>query len=181
MRIKMKAIAILLSLVVLSGIAVASACSTRTPGYWKNHYTEAWVNSKTDLPVTATITYQDIAPAPTTLFSWTFPGGSPAAAEDILLTPNRGDAKINLQQKVIAAMLSISADNREGWNWPLNYAGGPMGGKTLPVLITESIALINANTEPWTPRSDSGVRAQGLALAGAIDHWLNFFDEAPIT
>jgi hypothetical protein len=168
---KYKAIAFLLCLALLAGIATVSACSTRTPGYWKNH---TW-------SITSPFTYTDTGPYPGT-FQWTLPSWF---SEATLQTPVRGDAKINLEQKVIAAILSIKADNRLGWNDIGHYAGGPFNGATLPVLITMAFNLINnpANSGPWTPGSSadqSGVRAQGLALASAIDYWLNFYDEAPI-
>jgi hypothetical protein len=183
MKIQMKAIAILLSLVVLSGIAVASACSTRTPGYWKNHYPQAW-------PTSATITYTDPDPAllgmPEYYGSWTLPGGSLSNALAILQMPVKGDAKINLQQKVIAAELSIAVDQRDGWAFPPNYNVAQVS-QTLPGLIDQAVALLNSNSPynsaKWTPGSVAdthGIRAQGLALAGAIDGWLNYFDEAPI-
>jgi hypothetical protein len=94
---------------------------------------------------------------------------------DILWMRDRGDARINLQQKVIAASLSILADMDTGWDFPSEYNGGP----TLPQLIASANALLDANPGPWTPHSpaaESGVRAQGLALAGAIDYWLEYFD-----
>jgi len=165
----MKAIAILLSLVVLSGIAVASACSTRTPGYWKNH----------DWPTIASpFSYNDWATGRTV--TWTLPSWFTVTT---LQTPVRGDAKINLEQKVISAILSIKMDNREGWTLPGHYTNGPFNGKVLPDLITDALNLIKNNNGPWTPGSaaaNSGVRAQGLALASAIDYWLNYYDEAPI-
>lgn len=178
MSIKMKALAILLSIVVLAGVAVASACSTRTPGYWKNHYPDAW---KT---VSGTVHYIDNDPTliglPKYDNTWTLPGGSQSAALAILNTPVRGDARINLQQKVIAAILSVGFDNRHGWAFPPNYnAGG--GGPTLPALIDQALTLLNTNSGPWTLGTNSAVRTQGLALASAIDYWLNYFDEAPIT
>jgi len=89
--------------------------------------------------------------------------------------PVRGDARINLQQKVIAASLSILSDMQFGWNFPSQYGDGT----TLPELIAQANALLNANPGPWTPGSpadESGVRAQGLALASAIDYWLNYYD-----
>jgi hypothetical protein len=169
MNMKVKMIAILMSIVLLAGIATVSACSTRTPGYWKNH----------DWSVGATFTYTDNT-NPTVAYrgtwTWTLPSWF---SENTLQMPVRGDAKVNLEQKVIAAVLSIKADNQLGWNDAGHFAGGP----TLPVLITQAFALINANPGAWTPGSAadaSGVRAQGLALASAIDYWLNFYDEAPI-
>ena len=174
MNIKIKVMALLLSFVILAGISAASACDTRTPGYWKNHAwpTEGFANDGfhyTD--ATTPFGVLNIVPKPT----W--------FTVDTLKTPVQGNAKINLEQKVIAAVLSMSADYREGWTWPANYIGGPMNGATLPQLIADAMNLINTNPGAWTPGSDaaqSGVRAQGLALASAIDYWLNFFDEAPI-
>jgi hypothetical protein len=170
MTIKMKALAILLSLVVLSGIAVASACSTRTPGYWKNH----------DWPtITSSFTYSDGSTDYT--HTWTLPAWF---TKGTLQLPVKGDARINLEQKVIAAILSIKMDNREGWTLPGHYTNGPFNGAVLPDLITAALNLIGPGTGPgWTPGSaaaNSGVRAQGLALASAIDYWLNYYDEAPI-
>ena len=166
MNIKMKAIAILLSLVVFSGISMASACDTRTPGYWKNHYPEAW-------PASASITYSDPEVPPYTTYNWILPGGSLQGALDILNTPVRGDASINLQQKVIAAIISIAADKITGWSYPPNFAGGPMGGATLPELIDQSFTWLDAHPT-CLPGSEG--RAQGLELASAIDYWLNLND-----
>lgn len=163
--IKKSRIAVLLLVSVLAAslaISLVSACATLTPGYWKNH-PEAWVVR------------------PITVAGWGFSENwiIPANAMDILNTPVRGDARVNLQQKVIAAELSIMSDKDLGWNFPSEYQGGPMPGVTVPQLIDSSIALLAANAGPWTPNSaadTSGVRAQGLALAGAIDYWLNFYD-----
>ena len=145
-------------------ITTALACETRTPGYWKNH-PEAW----------PTIT--------TTNSSWgfiqTFP--IPANAMEILWKPVKGDAKINLQQKVIAASLSILSDPNVGWDYDERYSteARAMGG--LPGMVQKANEML-ADPEypgPWTPGSDAaedGVRAAALELAGMIDYWLNFFD-----
>ena len=142
-------------------VSIVSACDTRTPGYWKNHL-EAW----------------PVAPGGTgTTFPDSFEGSRtytiPANAMDILWMPVKGDAAINLKQKVIAAELSILADQRDGWGYPPNYVGGPMGGANLIDLVDAANAWLTAH--PTAPPGTAS-REQGLALASAIDYWLNFYD-----
>ena len=142
-------------------ISTALACETRTPGYWKNH-PEAW----------PTIT--------TTNSSWgfiqTFP--IPANAMEILWMPVKGDAKINLQQKVIAASLSILSDPNVGWDYDERYSDEALTMGGLPGMVEDANIML-ATPGPWTPGSaadESGLRADALELAGIIDYWLNFFD-----
>jgi hypothetical protein len=97
---------------------------------------------------------------------------------DILWMPVKGDARINLQQKVIAASLSIACDPAFGWDADWKYGGStPLGGPT--GLVAQAYDLLDANPGPWTPGSaadESGIRDQGLALVSTIDYWLNFSD-----
>ena len=148
-------------LVASIAITTALACETRTPGYWKNH-PEAW----------PTIT--------TTNSSWgfiqTFP--IPANAMEILWKPVKGDAKINLQQKVIAASLSILSDPNVGWDYDERYSDEALTMGGLPGMVEDANIML-AIPGPWTPGSpadESGLRADALELAGIIDYWLNFFD-----
>ena len=148
-------------------ISTALACETRTPGYWKNH-PEAW----------PTITATDERWGLTPNFEFTM---DPEEAMEILLTPVKGDARINLQQKVIAASLSILSDPNVGWDYDERYSPEALEKGGLPGMVKEANEML-ADPEypgPWTPGSDAakdGVRAAALELAGMIDYWLNFFD-----
>lgn len=155
-----KNVGVLLVAVLAASLAVSmvAACQTGTPGYWKNH-PGAWPSIRTTDSRWG--------------FIQTFP--IPADAMSILWMKDGGDARINLQQKVIAASLSILADPDIGWDYDPRYGGAT----SLPVLVAQANALLTANPRPWTPGStadESGVRAQGLALASAIDYWLNYFN-----
>ena len=95
MNIKIKVMALLLSFVILAGIAVVSACDTRTPADWKNH---TW-------KIGSSFTYTDET-SPCAGHPWTIPEWFTQAT---FQTPVKGgDAKINLEQKVIAAILNKS-------------------------------------------------------------------------
>lgn len=140
MSIRIRAIAFLLSFLLVAAVAVpfALACDTRTPGYWKNHYPGAW-------PASPEVTYSDPEVEPHTLYEWTLPGDTLEGALAILNTPVRGDVSINLKQKVIAAILSIADDPITGWSYAPNFAGGPMEGATLPELIDAAVVWLGAN------------------------------------
>lgn len=160
-------IVLLVSLLATSiAVATASACLTRTPGYWKTH-PEEWCLTPGVPFTTDEGDYgfaQDLS--------------IPSDAMDILWMPVKGDARINLQQKVIAASLSIAMDPDTGWDYTSQYDGGtPLAGPG--GLVDQANILLDDNPGPWTPRSaadESGVRDQGLALASAIDYWLNYYD-----
>lgn len=148
-------------------VATAFACKTGTPGYWKNHYPEAWCALPGQTVVLTEAVYG---------FDQTFV--IPADAMTILTSPVKGDARINLEQKVIAAMCSIACDPDIGWDNDPRYGGttglGGPGG-----LVDQAIDLLDSDPGPWTPSSpaaDSGLRAEALALASTIDYWLNYFD-----
>ena len=163
----MKIAVILLVSTLAASFAIAgvSACETRTPGYWKNH-PNAW----------PTITITDSRWALTPAFEFTM---NHQDAMDILKMPVKGDASINLQQKVIAASLSILSDPNIGWNNDPRYSPEALALGGLPGMVNAANTLLNDNLGPWTPGSAadlSGVRTEGLALASQIDYWLNFFD-----
>ena len=160
-------IVLLVSLLATSiAVATASACHTLTPGYWKTH-PEEWCLT----PGVAYTTDEGDYGFVQTLFI-------PSDAMDILWMPVKGDARINLQQKVIAASLSIAWYPDIGWDFPSEYNyGTPLAGPG--GLVDQANTLLEDNPGPWTPGSvadESGVRDQGLALASIIDYWLNFYD-----
>jgi len=166
------AVVVLVSMLAASlAVSSASACETRTPGYWKNHLDD-WPIEPGQTLTTFVGTFWD--------YGWGFVQTFtiPSDAMTILQTPVKGDARINLQQKVIAASLSLLSDQAWGWDNDARYGGstglGGPGG-----LLAQANELLEDNPGPWTPRSaadQSGIRAQGLALASQIDYWLNFFD-----
>ena len=142
-------------------VSAVFACETRTPGYWKNH-PEAWPTIRTTDSRWG--------------FIQTFP--IPSNAMSILWMPVRGDARINLQQKVIAASLSILSDPNVGWDYDDRYSDEALALGGLPGMVEDANALL-ATPGPWTPNSpadQSGLRAEALALASQIDYWLNYFD-----
>ena len=102
----------------------------------------------------------------------------PCKRNGILWKPVKGDAKINLQQKVIAASLSILSDPNVGWDYDERYSDEALAMGGLPGMIEDANIML-AIPGPWTPGSpadESGLRADALELAGIIDYWLNFFD-----
>ncbi len=155
-RLKLILIAAVLSAIVT--MPTALACTTRTPGYWKNH-TNNWV-----IP--------DGASVPTTddpMDMWIGQAITKQQAIAILNTPVGGDARINLQQKLIAAVLSIGADPGQ-WDNPDLFKGTP----TMTQLYNDACAFLAGHTAPLTPRTEG--RAEALTLAGQIDYWLNYYD-----
>ncbi len=154
-RLKMILIVMILCLTVT--IPTALACTTRTPGYWKTH-TENWI-----IPDGASVPNTD----PTDM--WIGQAITKQTAIDILKTPVGGDARINLQQKLIAAVLSIGADPGQ-WDNPDLFKGTP----TMTQLYKDACAFLASHTAPLTPRTEG--RAEALILAGQIDYWLNYYD-----
>ena len=160
-------------LAISIAISTALACETRTPGYWKTH-PEEWPVSTTAASNMAT--FVGVFPYDGWGFVQSFP--IPANALTILQMPVRGDARINLQQKVIAASLSILSDSNWGWNNDERYSPEALAMDGLPGMVADANLML-ATPGPWTPGSaadESGLRADALELAGIIDYWLNFFD-----
>ena len=160
---------VLLVSVLAASVAVSSAfaCKTRTPGYWKTH-PDNWCGVEPGDTITLTAGVYGFG------LTYDLPGN----ALEILWMPVKGDARINLEQKVIAAMLSMNCDPDIGWDNDPRYGGATgLGGEE--GLVAQAIELLNSDPGPWTPHSDaadSGLRADALALASQIDYWLNYFD-----
>lgn len=140
------------SLIVVMAAPSALAVDTRTPGYWKNH-PEAWV----------------IAPgAESPNGIWIGEDVTLEQALEILKTPIKGDARINLQQKLIALTLSKATPGY--WDDPDLFPGTP----TLRQLYIDACDFLAAHPEPL--KKPSADRNTALLMASQIDHWLNYYD-----
>jgi len=157
----MKKIGILLTVAaILVSMTVPSvlACTTRTPGYWKNHL-EAW-------PTTGTIT---VGALPYGLSD----SGDVDDLMDILWAkPKKGNAWIILAQKVIAAQLSMLVYPHNGWSELGNFGGYTDG---MVGLVGNANIWLASHANPCLPGAMN--RDTGLALAETMDHWLNEWNE----
>jgi len=146
------------SAVIMLSLAVpgALACTTLTPGYWKNH-PEAW-------PMSGTIT---VGPMAYDLSD----SGDVAALMAMLWDRPKGDLWVVLAQKVIAGQLSMMVYPHPGWSNPGNFGGYPDG---MEGMVDDANVLLAAHSQyrPKAPgRSDVGDHAD------LMDHWLNAWDE----
>ena len=149
---------LLVSAVILGSLTVqgALACTTRTPGYWKNHL-EAWPMSGT---ITVGAVGYDLSVS-----------GDVDALMDILWDQPKGDKWITLAHKVIAAQLSMMVYPGAHWLDPGNfdyYPGGMVG------MVDDANVLLAAHSE-YRPKAPG--RADVVDLAEIMDDWLNFWDE----
>ena len=148
---------LVLGLSAIMAIPSALACTTRTPGYWKNHYSE-WV-------------------IPT---NWGGPNGfwisggliTKQQALEILNMAPRGDARIILEQKIIAAVLSIGGDpdGAGGYSMGEYFPGTP----TMAQLVHDGSMWLE--THPGALGPGAAGRDQALTYASMIDYWLNYYD-----
>ena len=143
-------------------IPTVLACTTRTPGYWKNHE-NAWPTSGT---FWVGAEQYDLA--------------NPDDVDDLMdilwSRPRSGDAWIILAQKVIAAQLSMRAYPGPHWADTSNFGGYPGG---MVGLVGDANAWLASHTSPCLPGAAN--RDTGLALAETLDHWLNEWNEYGLT
>jgi len=157
----MKKIGILLTVAaILASITVSSvlACTTLTPGYWKNHR-DSWPESGTIMVGTESYDPTD-----------------PDDIDDLMeiLWANKGRRKnelspeeqawIILAQKVIAAQLSMLKYPGGHWSDQGNFEGYPDG---MVGMVDDANALL----------SGPATRTAMLDLAEIMDHWLNEWNE----
>ena len=129
---------ILVSTALLASIVIPSvlACAW-TPGYWKNHR-EAWPTTSLTI---GGVTYSE------------------SQLMGILWASNKGNAWINLMQKVIAMRFSILV----------------VPGPAADALLAEADAWFVSNpTGPVLPKTVEG--QAGLDIAGQLDDLLNLWD-----
>ena len=154
----------IMPLVALAIISVSAqgvlACTTGTPGYWKNH-PEAWPTGivrvgSTDYSLPRQVAKNALMEMLTT---------NPGKISDKLL-----QAQIILKQKIVAAQLSML--KYPGWTNPDTgipdwgqawyfdgYTGGMVG------LISDANTALQGTD-----------RAEILRFASLIDYWLNYWD-----
>ena len=148
------------SAVILASLTVqgALACTTLTPGYWKNH-PAAWPMSGM---ITVGAVGYDLSDS-----------GDVDALMDILWDQPKGDKWITLAQKVIAAQLSMMVYPGSGsdWSWPGNFGGYPGG---MEGMVDDANVLLAMHSE-YRPKAPG--RADVVDLAEIMDDWLNFWDE----
>lgn len=140
---KIGILALLVTLVASTTVASVMAC-TWTPGYWKNH-PEAWGGPGGHTIQVGAISYDLTVQA------------DKNSVMAILKTPVKGDAWINLAQKVIAMELSIL----------------DVPGTLMDTLLADSNACLAAHTS-YKPHEPG--RAEALAYAAELDYYLNLWD-----
>lgn len=152
----------LLATLILASITLPTvlACTTLTPGYWKNHI-EAWPTSGTiyigtdeyDLSLTSDVDYlMDIL--------WEDPGHWKKVGGKL------AQAWLILVHKVIAAQLSMLSYPHDGWGDYWLFGDYPDGME----------GMVNDANE-WLQNYPSVDRDSGIALAETIDYWLNYWNE----
>lgn len=144
-------------LIASMAVGTVNACITLTPGYWKNH-PNAWLADSLEI------------------------GGDMYTKSELLVilrTPVRGDAWVNLMQKVIAAKLSMIADPQPllGTDPPYMHWDDAdlFGGVSFSSQVVLANEWLVSHTSP-VKSGDAGY-AQGIAYASWIDYWLNYWDE----
>ena len=144
---------------IFASIAVSSAlaCTTLTPGYWKNHRS-AWPSG---------VIFVGADP---------YNLGDSGDVDDLMeilwadkgrrkndLTPDE-QAWIILAQKVIAAQLSMLKYPHPSWSNPGSFGGYPNG---MVGMVDDANALL----------AGPGTRTAMLDLAEIMDDWLNIWNE----